>query len=394
MKKILLFKKDISIFSKEMSLLFDICFKIIFFEMFIHILFFFIHSRFSDFFPEYSCAFSVSNPPTNYHMFDCFFSTITRNANGGVLYFDASNVHLVVEYCTFDSIISIGSTRQGGAIYCSSTTSGSAFSKICAYNCSCGTTTSSYYGDGQFSYIKTDPNKINKMFQVSISFSASKSNFWRRYGFYLNDGIQEINNLNSSYCSGYTTSSFYCLNPTSLLVTHANVVNSDPYSQYVVYFQSGTLIRKMQISNFVNNTSSSGAVIYGTTSETQIIQCIFTQNKDVLFSGTLNVSQSWIHHEYSLSAGTVVILSSTITTQGPAPTFELQNYASAICITPTPGPTPGPTNPPVGEDISPCMTLPPLPTACNVQSECVSGLMNLNNVIHFLQSILVTFLFE
>ena len=165
-------------------------------------------------------------------------------------------------------------------------------------------------------------------------------------------------------------------------------------AQYAVSFQSGTLIRKMQISNFVNNTSSSGAVIYGESSATQITQCIFTQNTGVLFSGTLNVSQSWIHHEYSLSAGTVVILSSTITTYGPEPTYELQNYASAICITPTPGPTPGHTNPPVGEDISPCMTLPALPTACNVQSECGSGLMNLNNVIHFLQSILVTSLFE
>ena len=312
-------------------------------------------SSFSEFFPDrmVECYSRYQTPPANFYLAQCFFSMVnTLTGNGGVLYYLASNIHMVVEDCVFASCSVNG---RGGAVYFESSQGGSAFNRVCAYDCM--TTTDK---QGQFADITTSAGKKNWFQYTHIvrcdPLVASNGN---QAPVYMTNGQQNISFFNASNNYATTNTGLSSQNPVSFNCKFATYANNRPASFTVVYISTGGA-SQMYMSNFVNNTSpNTNAIIQSANQNFAIEECAFYNNLNPLFGGFLTAYYCMISHAGAQTIGTDCAYISNLAFSS---TFSLTNFGTALCITPTPDPTctPMPTLEP--QENSNCPTLPPIPT--------------------------------
>ena len=351
-----------------------------------------IKSSFSDYFPvrPIDCLSRYETPPANFYLADCYFKMVTHHASkGGIMCYEMVNVHLVVEFCVFDTCMS---NSDGGAIFFSSTSGGIVVSKVCAIDCSIIASTI----EGCFLYSTSGSNNKNSILFSTLSRCSSNSDNDRRSAVRLGNGNQTISNVNTTYCYNDYYSAYTLQTSIFLKVQYNQIEHCYPSGYTVIYIISGSGTILFSENNFINNSSPSTSygLFRSTPSTTLITNCVFSINKGVLFSGALTCSNSFIQHSDSLTTGLSISL---VNTKPLGETFEIINFGTALCITPIPNPTN--IQPTVeGNELTPCRTIPlpptppqslPLtPTECLIFSESVISELNFGKIIYLIHLII------
>jgi len=337
----------------------------------------FLLSAFSDFFPASSCISQLTNPLTNYHVFDCQFFHLTRSANGGVIAFSSVAVQVVIESCIFHNCSVTTTSFNGGAIFFSCNPGSLVLSKICASRCQITGSSSKH---GLFLY--SSAGNQNIILMLSLYHSVQTVVGSQQSPIFMDLGIQQVKYLNSSYNSANKYSVMYSVSSSELLHEFNNYVHCRTNSFSAVHLSNSptNLIRNC---NFFNNTSPevvTGGVLTCTTTQFNVYACVFAQNYNILLFGNISVSNSWIQHNETISSGLVSILSSTISTESVAPTYEIFHFSTAFCMIPTPAPTIQPTL----ENMfcTPAQTIPPLPTECYYTDQNMK-ILSLKSILNF-----------
>jgi len=225
---------------------------------------------------------------------DCFFSRTAQYIGfGGVIYISDVSKSMNISFSMFyHCFCSLG----GGALYFYSYNS--CLRMICANRCSCGT---SY--DGHFASIRA--TQVNRCDFLSVSYCSHTSD--GRYSLYLNSGNQRVENTNSSMNHAFQCSGICFWTPSSLNSTHCTLSNNQVSNSICIYFSScsGTI----SSSNILYNDSPVYGIAYVFNGRPKMNYCIFQNNQNNLFyiySGSLEVSHSFIEHSSSLSANIAV----------------------------------------------------------------------------------------
>ena len=351
-------------------------------------------NSFYDFFPEISCKSRYHIPPTNLHIHDCSFQMFsTYTGEGGVIYHNVLSIYSVIESCFFFNCYA---TSHGGAIYLLVSNGACALQRICSFNCSTG---SSRFG--QFSHISVSSQLINKYKFMSILFCSPDTTVARDAGIYIFNGKQTISSSNFSNNNCRSYSSIQCSTAAFSEVIYSIFQNNHVSSSATVYFNLGIGLQSVNFSNFINNTGgSSNGVLHAITTTLFVQDCVFSINRNVLFSGIINIIDSFIQHSFDLTTGSEAIMINNKDFEG---TLYLTNFGTARCITPIPLPTSTPSQTNLGGlEITLCATNlpPPTPhqTIPNLPTECIYSAnnelsTNLFSIFYFIYSstILITF---
>jgi len=228
----------------------------------------------------------------------CFFSRyLSFSEEGGVIYVNGGSYSMNVNYSMFYNCVC---SSHGGAIYFSSTNS--SLRMICAYRCSCGAS-NSYH----FAYLQA--SQINHVEYLSLSNCSHITS--RHYPIFIKSGNQRVDNTNGSMNNAQTTSGFYIQSPSSFTSSHCTFSNNKVSEYKCINFDSalGTIL--MSYANIVHNNSPNdyGVVFVSGAGSKKMMYCIFRNNQNTLFcvwSGSLEVSHSFISHSASFSTSTSV----------------------------------------------------------------------------------------
>ena len=355
----------------------------------------FLKKLFTDYFPSSSCESKLLNPMANYHMFNCVFQEITAtNRNGGVINYNSFRVNLLIEECSFYSCNNgwTNTHHYGGCVFFQCSEGSCVLTKICAFECSSGNH-NSYHHQGQFAYLEN--SNVNYVIHVSVMKCPSFRVIYYQYSpIYMISGKQILESYNSSFNHLYGHSGFQSYLPNNFSAKFISICSNIAASSSIFTFQgkTGVFDHLIQSTNMVNNsTPTSGNIFNSLATNINAENCVFANNKDILFSGSITVKDSWIQHNFSLSTGNVIILTSSISTEGVAPTFDLRHFSTGLCLIPTPGPTPQQTL--NGLECTPLYTLPLPPTECGVNQQEISYQFNLLTFTSILSILFIQLLY-
>ena len=244
--------------------------------------------------------------------------------NKAITITSTSITFLSIIECTF---LFISSTGDGGAVYYLNDLNGkSHHSKNCYYSIICN-------GWGSAFSIKTNSNNNNNFYFISYCFCAPKSLGSYHAGAELYNGIQEISNINGSFCY---TSYYGCI---GIRGATSSIHN---FSSFTNCYQSGYIVlcyhryNNIQISN-INVINNSHQTDYGIlsnhwSSNTYISKSIFFNNGKIgnkcLFwsdGGVFQIKDCWIQSGITISNANV-INSLSITN-----TFQLNFLSTSFC---------------------------------------------------------------
>jgi len=264
----------------------------------------------------------------NIDISDCFFTRSSYySGKGGVIYVYANsysvNIISSMFYYCFASI--------GGAIY--SLSSNSYLRMICANMCS---SDNSY--DKHFASF--DVFQSNQVEYLSVSKCSHTTS--GKISMFFGQGIHRVDNTNSSMNNAYQTSAIRIESSSSFTSSHCTFSNNKASTNICISFYSTSGIISISYANIVHNNSPSGeGVVYvGGAASKKMLYCIFQNNQNYLFSvysGSLEVSHSFIYHSGSFSTRTAVSTSNnnSLTNRN---TYQLQFFNSHYCNTDIPPP--------------------------------------------------------
>jgi len=332
------------------------------------------------------CAYYLSN--------DVFTMISSINSKGGILFMSIPKVRIVVEECVFINCSTVGTASDGGVAFISSVDGECNFAKICASHCFAYGSSSSTVPSGQFCYVSGTIGKGYQFKFMSIIFCGPEPPFqYRRSPLHLEKGFQNISATNFSNNFVQRTGGFYSVGSSQLLAWGLTFANNRPSEYHIISIGTGSGSINIYNSNFINNTGyNTEGIINSDTVSTVIDMCVFLNNADTLFSGSLTASNCWINHT-TISTGTKITIISMKTVLS---THQLTNFGSAMCITPTPDPT---TEyiPVSGDECTPCpsnlpppsppQSLPPEPTECFISSDG-NSLFILSSIMSFVVFVL------
>jgi len=257
----------------------------------------------------------------NIKISNCFFSRfLTYSGKGGVIYVSVSSYSMNINYTMFYNCVC---SNDGGAIYYYSTDS--CLRMICANSCSCG---SEY--PGHLAYLKASQmNQVEYLSEANCSHTTSGY-----YPIYLYTGYQRVENTNSSMNKAAGGSGFGIESPSSFTSSHCTFSNNKVSDSICLYFFSDTGQISMSYANIVhNNSPSQYGVVFAYEASPKMIYCIFCYNRNTLFcvySGSLEVSHSFIGHSGKFSVSTAVSTSNNNTLINRI-TYQLQFFHSLHC---------------------------------------------------------------
>jgi len=257
----------------------------------------------------------------NINISNCFFSrSSSYSGGGGVICVYGSSYSMNINYSMFYNCVC---SSYGGAIYFSS--SNSYLRMLCANSCSCGA--SSY---GHFAYIQ--PSQINQVEYLSISNCSHTISGY--YSIRLDYGNQRVDNTNSSMNNAYRVSGIRFSSPSSFASSHCTFSNNKVSDYICIHFTSASGTISISYANIVHNNSPSYGVVYVEgEGSINMMYCIFQNNQDSLFcvySGSLEVSHSFLDHSASFSTSTSVSTSNNNSFTNII-TYQLQFFNSLYC---------------------------------------------------------------
>jgi len=265
---------------------------------------------------------------------DCsFFRNEKYSGDGGVIYINSPNHYLIILYSMFCLCKCSGS---GGAIFFQS--------QLFELNYICGTKCSAD-SMGNFGFIDSSQKS-------SVSYVSLTSCYYITIGeevFMIKNGIQYVNNTNSSlnkalYYSGigiWYPSSFYC----SYCTFSNNNVNYGGIIE--IYGNTGLF----SFINVVHNSSPTEGIVIQWSGTYTMNYCIFDSNTGTLFkiSGTHYLNGCFLSHSGTTTSGNVQMSNVSFIKYS---TYNLKYFESYHCNADFPKETPIlPQNPTICETI-------------------------------------------
>jgi len=251
----------------------------------------------------------------------CFFSrSLTYSGKGGVININGGSYSMLINYSMFFCCVC---NNWGGAIWFVS--SNNYLKMICAHNCSCG---SSFYC--HFGYIYT--SHVSQVEYLSLSLCSHSTSGC--FSMELDSGNQKVDNKNSSMNNAINGPGIWIYSPSSFTSSHCSFSNNNASGCICLCFYSSSGTVSMSCANIVHNNSPSwGGVVYAEgEGSRKMIYCIFHNNQNYLFctySGSLEVSHSYIYHSSSFSASNAV--STTNNSLTNRITYQVQFFNSHFC---------------------------------------------------------------
>jgi len=293
-------------------------------------MFFIIIATLHEYFPDISSNYTLIWKNSSrqildsgiYHLFECKFlnlavsgSAQTSSGSGGAIFISSSkSLSLLIECSSFSSCFC---TNHGGAIYYYNTAN-DRFTIGKSDANSCYTTAGDWPG-GQFFYTKV--TKQLTLDQTSISqCSPEAQSTGKWYSIYQIGGNHLNQYINSSNNCLQYTSSFLTYGASSSLMMYNTYSNSISVS-YDIYFGTSCT---MELSNIVNQTSSTSAVIIANYNCNSIItHSIITNNRNSLVTvssgSTLTFLYTTISHSTSITTNSLTIDPSCLQTSSVTP---------------------------------------------------------------------------
>ena len=298
----------------------------------------FILGSFSSFFSlpneELMCSNDVSiTSQGNYYIHSCFFNSITSNLSGGVIRIDSSNVRFVNEESLYSQCRT--TTNYGGAIHITISTGGSAFSKVCSFDCSTsGGGNDASAGLYQFIYSSISNDDLNHISYASMSSTSCQTpSGWvsRKAIFGLFSGKQTIQYTNSSKNYLYYGTGFVSSSSNSLNVSYITVSSNTQYSHECTNIYS---VSNIQRSNFISNTRTylNSPYLFKITSPSTISHTIIfsnTNSKSFLTTSTLTISYCYADNFQSSGSVSFQNTQTSLTN-----TIQIIHYQTGPCQIP------------------------------------------------------------
>jgi len=257
-----------------------------------------------------------------------FAFLVSTTGNGGAIYVSSVAINILIEKTLFYSC-SVPSGYHGGGIYFKSSTGASFLSEVCGFNCSDISSTRTH--GAHFGFIETSPTKINKIVMSSLSKCPAVYNGGDLV-LYLSNGIQEVENFNTSHNRCRYYSGIYinqCQTHTSKYCTIShNYVQTGICIE--IYYSSNSV--NMSRYNIIGNNSPSNAVVWINNGQVFLHNSIFVDNLNTIihvYSGKMVIIDcNIIHSGYSPGAGQVLI---NCTTTGYVTFIPIYHYQTRGC---------------------------------------------------------------
>jgi len=232
----------------------------------------------------------------NVTIINCFFSRNLEYVGiGGVIDISIPSLSMNISFSMF---FNCSCTNHGGAIYFNSENSN--LRMICANRCSCAST-------HNYNFACLFASGVNNVDYLSLSHCSHTTSGY--YSVSLQSGSQRVDNSNISLNSVIHSSGIRFESSSLTSSSHCTFSNNIVSSFICIsYFSSsGT----MSYANIIDNNSPSNyGVVFVNGATPKIQYCIFDSNQNnlfYLFSGSLEVSHSFISHSSSsISAGLII----------------------------------------------------------------------------------------
>ena len=248
----------------------------------------------------------------------CFFSrTQPVNGHGGIIKIFEGSMSMSVSDSMF---YSCSSYYWGGAIFFSSSNN-SILKRICASKCFA-------LAYQHFAYLYS--SQINQIELLSLALCSNSTAGYRSIS--ILSGKQRVDYSNFSRNNAIKHSTIAFDHPDSLSSSFCTFSNNNVSENICIYFFicSGSL----SFSNIVNNNSPSNyGIMCSKQGSPKIQYCIFSQNENTLFcifSGSLEVSHSYIFHHSDFSTS-MAVLTSNNNTFSYKQTYQIQFFKSHYC---------------------------------------------------------------
>jgi len=254
---------------------------------------------------------------------NCFFSrTSVYNGYGGVIYINNINFTMKIQESMF---FNCSCENHGGAIYYSS--SNSVIKMVCAYRCESKNT-------HHFALLQaSNANQVE-----FLSVSCCSYNIMGYYSTRIDSGEQNVDSTNYSSNNAIQVSALDFRKSSSFNSSFCTFINNKVSISISLYFN--TLIGTITTAIILHNDSPSSHGICSLYDATlKMKYCIYDMNQNTLFSvwsGSLEVSHSFISHstKFSISKAVVTSDNNSILTQTPYylwRTYQIQYYNSYYC---------------------------------------------------------------
>ena len=269
----------------------------------------------------------------NILILNCYFFQLNSNSNGGAINIISNLIiKLMILTCSFNKCTSIS---YGGAIYLNSQINGSfLITKTCGYFCY---NNGGHGISGQFCEIISNDLKYNIFDLNSITkCSPNIDSILRWTSIRINNGIQIINNINSSFNYLNAQSGFWYQNSNSL-ISKFNTFFSNYAGHQTIAFTSGNNLRKLEYTNIIkcNSPDQQGVIILYNNPIIYIENCIFLDNNPsyrlfYIDSGFLYLNNCFIKHITTFNFGSYTkfncIISNLLTK-----TYSLIHFNTYLC---------------------------------------------------------------
>ena len=225
----------------------------------------------------------------NFYINECFFNSLSSNS-GGAIYLKSISTYLLIENTVF---INCTTSGYGAAIYIDlNINSGIIFNKICGYY---NYVTQSADSSFSFSRLSNGKHEIYYLtdFNCGPSFLIYGDHSILTYG-----GDQKIENINSSFNFGNRITYLTTATANSFISKYCNIYNNSVYNHGCLYLLSNSGI--LNDYNLIQNNSPLESAIIRSNGLFTLNNFIFINNYNLLLTGSIILSNSFIIHSPSL----------------------------------------------------------------------------------------------
>jgi len=280
--------------------------------------------------------------PMSYFVKDSAFMYMTSTTYSTIHLFYIYPINLVVLDCVFYTCIS---PSHGGAIYFYAAEKGAmAMKRVCGSNCSTG---NNLYGQFFYSYVPTNNNTLIQLVTVE---KCANNPITKYAAISIYGGNSTFSELNISKCYTYQYSAMYSVYGLRNSFKYCTIYANSASHSYCYYAEVETF---MNFTNIISNDSPSNYGVVSCHRHYYASDCIYMYNMNTLFynpSYSTNLIRGWIKHQSTLNTGNIYTMGVTNTIV-ETPTIVINHYSTYGC------------NPQaMGQDLSPCQTIPHAPT--------------------------------
>jgi len=302
-------------------------------------------------------------------------SIYENHVGGAIVICTSKTLDVLIESCGFH-FCSAG--HDGGAIRVYGNNIGLVISRTCAYNCSTENSKRGAFCSVQSSY--------NKRFFITFTTVSSCAD--KLTDNYMYAPISIINSNSSILNTNVSRNNLYQYS--GLEITDCYVYNlrfstfsynKASYSVSLYIKQVNSIESNSSFCNFIGNFQTGGLFYFGQTYSyafNSFENCIFSENTDILFLHVASIYYVRLFSCYVFHFGNTLHFSgvsgmSSCYKLEPTSTHSLSHLATYKCITETQ----------IGNlgQLSPCQTIPPIPTSCIIYPSSESLINNIKLLI-------------